>query len=96
MYYIFDNGGKTADRYTLITTHGNVYTFDEKPFSPSGIGQFAFTYTEKTKLVQTVLKDESLIGKRIKLKDLSEEAQKFVKEKLYPLGTGPVQGFIYH
>ena len=82
MYYIFDNGGKTADRYTLIDKHGNVYTFDDKPLSPSGIGQFVFTYTEKTRLTETILKDDNLIGKRIKLKDLTKEAQKFVKGKI--------------
>lgn len=44
---VYDNGGKTADRYTALDVtrperHGNCFVaigFDETPFHPQGIGQ---------------------------------------------------------
>lgn len=37
---VFDNGGKTADRYTLILPDGDVYGCSENPYHPQGIGTF--------------------------------------------------------
>ena|SRR5581483_2921786 len=38
-YIIFDNGGKTPDRYTLIDKRtGDVYGISENPYASSGIG----------------------------------------------------------
>ena len=38
---VFDNGGKTVDRYTIIDTHtGDVFNASDNPFSPTGVGQY--------------------------------------------------------
>jgi hypothetical protein len=36
--YVFDNGGKTCDRYTIIREDGDVYAASDNPFNPIGIG----------------------------------------------------------
>jgi hypothetical protein len=36
---IFDNAGKTADRYTVIFSDGDMIASSTEPFSPHGIGQ---------------------------------------------------------
>lgn len=89
MYYIFDNDGKTLDRYTLINKDGDVYGFSENPFL--GFGQFShntddatneFTSGGRKQFIAEALADKNWLGKRIKLKDLPEEAQKFVLERI--------------
>ncbi len=48
---IFDNGGKTVDRYTgIITKTGDVVGFNENPFHPCGFGQFVGNVTDKLTL----------------------------------------------
>lgn len=38
---IFDNGGKTIDRFTgILTKTGDVVGFNENPFNPCGFGLF--------------------------------------------------------
>jgi hypothetical protein len=46
---IFDNGGKTCDRYTgIITSTGDVVGFNERPFHPTyGFGQFFGNVTDR-------------------------------------------------
>jgi hypothetical protein len=36
---IFDNGGQTFDRYTVIFSDGEMIGASEHPFSPAGFGQ---------------------------------------------------------
>lgn len=38
--YIFDNEGKTFDRYTIVTGEGEVYGSSFDPFHPQGFGQY--------------------------------------------------------
>lgn len=39
---VFDNGGETADRYTILDTKtGDYYGANENPFHPQGFGQYA-------------------------------------------------------
>lgn len=38
--YIFDNQGKTFDRYTIISANGEVYGSSDNPFHPQGFGQY--------------------------------------------------------
>jgi len=38
---IFDNGGATADRYTVIFSDGDMIAASTQPFHPQGIGQHA-------------------------------------------------------
>ena len=46
---IFDNGGKTADRYTgVIAATGDVVGFNDNPFHPAfGFGQFCGNVTDR-------------------------------------------------
>lgn len=44
---LFDNGGKTLDRYTLITDTGEIYCMDDRPTFPTGIGQYIGQFTRK-------------------------------------------------
>lgn len=39
--YVFDNEGKTYDRYTIILSDGEVYGANENPFHPLGFGQYS-------------------------------------------------------
>lgn len=44
---IFDNGGETFDRYTLIDTkNGEVFGASSNPFSPLGFGQYCGNIVE--------------------------------------------------
>ena len=36
---IFDNGGKTLDRYTIILSDGETFGASNDPFAPNGFGQ---------------------------------------------------------
>lgn len=38
--WLFDNGGKTFDRYTLISPKGDFFGFSESPFGPNGFCQY--------------------------------------------------------
>lgn len=46
--FIFDNEGKTIDRYTgIIGKTGDVFGFNENPFHPCGFGQFCGNVTDR-------------------------------------------------
>jgi len=72
-YRIRDNGGKTIDRYCLITSNKDVYFFNECPYHPQGVGMYSGQFYGS---------DTRYLGKLISLNDLPEQAQKFVKERL--------------
>jgi hypothetical protein len=82
-YRIYDNGGATQDRYTAVflndpqSPYANrdqmIYAaigFDETPFSPLGFGQ------------HTTARLGNHLGKRIAIRDLPEDARKFVTQEL--------------
>ena len=69
---IYDNGGKTVDRYTMIMPDGEAWGFSESPYHPQGFGQYAGNLSE--------LKSFSHLGKPVGILDLSEQAGKFVDE----------------
>jgi hypothetical protein len=84
---IYDNGGKTIDRYTLVVPSVNepgkldMYGFNEAPYYPQGFGQYAGSYHK--------MGSYSHLGKLVSLQDLPEQAQRFVKETLTtPLPDG--------
>jgi hypothetical protein len=72
-YRIFDNGGKTIDRYTLIAPDGSLYGFNSEPYHPQGFGQYCGDWHGGS---------TRHLGKRITIDQLSESAQKFVKERI--------------
>lgn len=77
-YQVYDNGGKTIDRYTLripLGNHQNEYHgFNEMPFSPQGFGQYCGEYQQE--------RTYKHLGKVVKVTGLSEQAQLFVKQRL--------------
>lgn len=78
---IYDNGGKTFDRYTAVF-EDRPYTrnmrdprvealaFSENPFHPQGFGQHTSAMPGRH------------LGKRIELKDLPPKARQFVEQNL--------------
>lgn len=73
---IYDNGGKTADRYTAIDMRRHerapgtyaAIGFDVEPFHPLGIGQ------------HTTAMPGRHLGKRVRLIDLPTHARQFVEQ----------------
>lgn len=43
---IFDNGGKTCDRYTIILGDGEMFCASQNPFEPNGFGQYCGNVVE--------------------------------------------------
>jgi hypothetical protein len=86
-FLLLDDGGKTADRYTLLSTKPTVYMghdrvhqyigFSERPFHPQGFGQHG-EMSHSQYLEHRHERFRSL-GKRIKLDALPPDAQKFAK-----------------
>jgi len=64
-FRIFDNGGKTLDRYTLINSDGDVFGFDEHPFHPLGFGQYCGNANQWSS------KSTKRLGKRITIDNSS-------------------------
>lgn len=76
---IYDNGGKTFDRYTVVymdfPEHGYPKTYQAigmsiNPFHPQGFGSHC------------VAKPGRHLGKKIKFEELPEDCQKLVKKDL--------------
>lgn len=86
---IFDNDGRTFDRYTAIYLYEPVYTdryfyvaMSERPFHPQGFGQHGEMVLYANELAQLRAgKGQRLfahLGKRIKFSDLPEDCQRLV------------------
>ena len=75
-FRIFDNGGKTVDRFTLINSWGEVFGFDENPFRPLGFGQYCGNIN------QWKSKSTKHLGKKISYDELTEEAKTFVQDRI--------------
>jgi hypothetical protein len=68
---IYDNGGKTIDRYTVITSKNRVFGFDEDPYRPQGFGQFSHDWKGGS---------TKHLGKKITTRSLPVKARKYVKQ----------------
>jgi len=84
---VYDNGGKTIDRYTLVVPSVNtpgmldMYGFNDNPYHPQGFGQYAGEYRQ--------MGSYSHLGKLVSLDSLPDEARRFVKDTLTePLPDG--------
>ncbi|MBA7708435.1 hypothetical protein ES703_117334 [subsurface metagenome] len=62
-------------RYTLITPSGSVYDFSNAPYDPQGVGQFCGDFGND-------LVSYKHLGKPVKLEDLNEDCQRFIKERI--------------
>ena len=77
---VYDNGGKSIDRYTLVIPSLNTprkneyYGFNENPFHPQGFGQFSGEYY--------LLKNYDHLGKIIPIETLPEQARKYVEQNI--------------
>lgn len=78
---IYDNGGKTFDRYTVVFMNRpyapnsallEALAMSEDPFHPQGFGQHCSAMTGRH------------LGKRIKFEDLPEPCQRFLKQNMKP------------
>ena len=72
---LYDNGGKTFDRYTLITGRKEVYGFSENPLSPQGFNQFCGTWDDPNG-------DFENLGERVSLAEVPREVQAAIAERL--------------
>ena len=71
---IYDNGGKTMDRYTVIL--GNqVFGMSENPTSAQGFNQWAGQ-------AGTDVKVGAHLGKVVKITSVPKEVQKAIKERM--------------
>lgn len=71
MIEIYDNGGETFDRYTVIIGK-EVYGMSHNPNSPQGFNQYSGTLAELPGARQ---------GERITLESLPEEVQEAIKDR---------------
>lgn len=76
---VYDNGGKSLDRYTIVTNDivsqhpfTKKYTYFALSASEAGAGVFMWVLCERGKH----------LGKKIQLSDLSEELQYKIKDAL--------------
>lgn len=72
----YDNGGRSADRYTVVFTGrrgGGVYlTMNSEPFHPQGIGQHGATARSWERIDRPT---SGHLGKRIKFEELPRDCQ---------------------
>jgi hypothetical protein len=83
-YVIYDNGGKTIDRYTLVVD-GDVYKLSSHPLSAQGVNSFCCK------------EEEMQLGKldiRIELKDLPLEVYQAVWYRVYDPETDDPDDFV--
>ncbi len=77
---VYDNGGKTVDRYTLVIQNpdlpGSVdmYGFNEQPFHPQGFGQYAGDYVKMGSYAH--------LGKPVSIESLPTDAKKFARQTI--------------
>ena len=75
---IFDNGGKTFDRYT-IQIGRDIYLMSANPLSPQGVNQYSFL--KKYEHLEGA-KNKELLGKEIIFNVLPEAVKKAIQQKI--------------
>ena len=70
---IYDNKGKTFDRYTVVLDDGTALGLSHNPDSPVGFSQWGEVVTEGVDL-----------GKPISLQELPLRVQQHIKHRLIP------------
>ena len=82
-FILIDDGGKSADRYTLFDTKpygGQILyiAFNNEPYHPQGFGQHGeITVAQFNRHEADMFR---ALGRIIKLEAMSKDAQKFAKE----------------
>ena len=79
---VFDNGGKTWDRYTIVID-GSVYGMSETPRSPMGFNQFNGSIAECTAVLECLngAVDEN-IGREKELLSLPLEVRLAIGDRM--------------
>lgn len=77
---VFDNGGETYDRYTIINTEtGDVCGASENPFTPNGFGQFSGNcVTDWKKSIEEVVADYRERFTEVPYESLNPELKRYV------------------
>jgi len=81
---VWDNGGETADRYTVVTEKQYVFGMSGNPFHPQGFSQFAGriqdwkVYKDFDDFVSTWDKKETRLG----IDEIPEEVQKAILDRM--------------
>lgn len=68
---IYDNGGATFDRYTIITPSGEMFGASNNPFSPQGFSQFVGEWKGGS---------TKHLGRKVALDELNEDVRQYVKQ----------------
>ena len=74
---IYDNDGKTLDRYTVVLKDGSVYGMSADPFHPQGFCQFCGDLDQHTQGL-------SHCGRLIKFVDLPEAVKLAIRQRQNP------------
>jgi len=84
---VYDNGGATCDRYTVIlNAQGDYVAMSSNPFDPQGFGQHGEGCGPGKHL-----------GKRIKFEELPEDCKKLVRRDLLDAVVGvPIINKVLH
>ena len=85
--YIWDNDGKTADRYTIAIDHPEestiqIYGCSTMPFHPQGIAQF-FPSIEREEFTAANMKH---LGKRLNYTALTPDIQGYIRLLIWQTG----------
>ena len=75
---VFDNGGKTFDRYT-IQIKRDVYLVSVNPLSPQGVRKY-FSLKKYERLEK--IADKEFLGKKIDFNVLPEAVRKAIQQKI--------------
>ncbi|HXB94910.1 MAG TPA: hypothetical protein VNU70_07120 [Puia sp.] len=91
-YIVFDNGGKTIDRYTVINTEtADVYGISENPESPDGIGRHCGNCAAHRIVLYGAAWRQRLPAKKI----MQSEAENYINNaRLDPDWLGPEIEFL--
>ena len=72
---VYDNGGKTFDRYTVILSCGSIIGMSENPLSPQGFNQYCGDIKDYK------LENNEMIGQKVSIKDLSDDVKQAIRER---------------
>ena len=72
---VYDDGGKTVDRYTIIIPDKSVYGMSSDPFSPQGFNQYVGELSEFPDGL-------SHTGKKVEASSLPENIQKAILQRM--------------
>jgi hypothetical protein len=90
-FVIFDNGGKTLDRFTIVNREtGDVFGASESPDAPNGVGKFCGNCSDHL----IVLYGTGWRQKRRLKKEIRAEAENYINNaKLDPAWLGKEEKF---